>query len=237
MLLMTLIPLVLASQSLTYQGVLDRYVGAGTVDYAGIAAAGALDGVIMGLETATAPAEKSAKMAFWINAYNALTVDLIADNLPLTSIRDLDGGNPWDARHFTVAGQDVTLNHIEHKILRPLGDPRIHAAVNCASRGCPPLSKTAFTAAGLDAELDAASLAWVSGNGLSIAADGSVQLNQIFDWYGDDFKADRDIPGVDGKAEAAICFAIGYLPAHAETLAAGNYAVSHSTYDWSLNSR
>ena len=220
------------------QAVLSAHVdSSGNVDYAAVKSSGALEAYLEGLQGAAEPAGQAEKMAFWINAYNALTIDLIADNYPINSIRDLDGGDPWNARRFSVAGRQVTLNDIEHNIIRPMGDARIHAAVNCASRGCPPLSRTAFTGAGLDGQLDAVSRAWISGNGISIQ-DGAVSLNQIFDWYGDDFipDSDVDIPGVDGKAEAALSFAARYLPAEqAAFIKAGGYTVGYGRYDWALN--
>ena len=224
-----------------YQAVLDQHLRQGRVDYAAIQRTGALDGTLDGLAKATEPTAPAEKMAFWINAYNALTIDLIADEWPVSSIRDLDGGKVWDSRSFTVAGRAVTLNDIEHRILRPMGDPRIHAAVNCASVGCPPLPAGAFTAANLDAELTAASRRWVASNGASIdQAGGVVRLSRIFDWYGDDFvpRADRAIPGLDPKQAAAIDFLADHAePAVATWLAGGGYRVEWQPYDWAVNAR
>ena len=226
--LLLLIPAALAFDHAPLQQTLTAYVdGSGRVNYAAVHETGALDGYLTALASAAEPAAGPARMAFWINAYNALTIDMMADNWPIASIRDLDNGNPWDARTFTVAGRQVTLNDIEHKILRPMGDPRIHAAVNCASRGCPPLPASAFTAAALDAQLTAASRRWITTNGVRIDANANtVKLNQIFDWYGDDFVpgANGDIPGVDGKQEAALLFAAGLLAEdQAAWLRAGGY--------------
>ncbi len=224
-----------------YQETLTAHVDArGNVDYAAIKAGGTLDAYLIALQTAVEPPGGAEKMAFWISAYNALTIDLIADNYPLGSIRELDGGDPWESRRFTVAGQLVTLNHIEHMILRPMGDPRIHAAVNCASRGCPPLSRVAFTGARLDEQLNAVSAAWVSSNGASIdPAAGMVSLSKIFEWYGEDFlpQSNLDIPGIDGPQEAAINFVIRYAPQHAAYLRTGSYMVGYSSYDWGVNAR
>jgi len=211
----------------------------GSVDYAGLKASGALDGYLEQLATAPEPAGRDEKMAFWINAYNALTLDLIADNYPLSSIRDLDGGDPWGTRRFPVAGREVTLNDIEHSILRPMGDARIHAAVNCASRGCPPLASTAFTGSGLDRQLDDVARRWIRTNGVTIdSSAGTVGLSKIFEWYGDDFLGaygGTDIPGVDGKQEAALNFAARYLPDQATWIQQGGYTVTFSDYSWALN--
>ena len=155
-----------------YQGVLSAHVNAqGNVDYAAVRSSGALDAYLSALQTAAEPADRSARMAFWLNAYNALTIDLIADNFPLSSIRELDGGDPWESRRFTVAGQLVTLNHIEHQILRPMGDPRVHATINCASMSCPPMPPEPLSGRTLDAQLEAASERWLRSNGITIDAD------------------------------------------------------------------
>ena len=230
-----------ALDTAAYQSVLSQHTGAGLVDYAAIKASGALDGYVEGLATATEPAGRSDRMAFWINAYNALTIDLIADNYPLSSIMDLDGGKVWDTRKFTVAGRQVSLNDIEHEIIRPMGDARIHAAVNCASQGCPPLQSTVFTGAALDSQLAAATTSWMKGNGLTIdRSANTVAFNQIFDWYGEDFTGavTVDIPGVDGKLEAAASFAAGYVSEDdAAWLRAGGYQASFGSYSWKLNAR
>ncbi len=236
----------LALDNTPYAGVLSAYVSPAGVDYpALLAGRGPLDDYIAALERASldgmSPADQE---ALWINAYNALTLRLIIDSWPLDSIRDLDGGKPWDARTYTVAGQQVTLNDIEHRRLRPLGDPRIHAAVNCASRGCPPLAPTPFTGEALSRQLDEASAAWIRGGGLVVDRGASaVGLSAIFDWYGEDFlarygAASRDIPGLEGKPEAAINFASRYVDEDlAAWLGAGEYAVSFTDYDWSINAR
>ena len=223
------------------QEVLRARVARGRVDYAGLKAAPqALDAYLAqvagaSLDAMTAPE----KMAFLINAYNALTLDLIADEWPLTSIRDLNFGQVWSFRRFRVAGADRSLDDLEHKLLRPMGDPRIHAAVNCASIGCPPLSDTVFTAAGLDGQLDAASRRWAA---TSTLAGGTLTVSKIFDWYGDDFVvrygASRwDIPGLSGKEEAAANFVAAHVPALADAIKRGGYTVAYAPYDWGVNAR
>ena len=223
------------------QRVLDARLAGGRVDYAGLKAAPAdLDAYLKDVATAD-PAALSGddRKAFWINAYNALTLDLIADSYPLKSITDLDGGKVWDTRKFPVAGKSMTLNDIEQRTLRPLGDPRVHAALNCASIGCPALAAKVYTGAGLSGQLDAASKRWVASARLEGAA---LSVSQIFDWYGDDFVARYgssrfDIPGLDGKAEAAANFVAAYATDKAAALQAGGYTVSYAPYDWGLNKR
>ncbi len=225
-----------------YAEALAAYVGEdGRVDYAGLARSGALDPVVAALAEAAEPADPLAREAFWIDAYNALTLSLVAANWPLGSIRDLDGGDPWSVRRFRVAGRALTLNDIEHGILRPMGDPRVHAAVNCASRGCPPLARTPYAAdpAGVDAALDAAARRWVAAGALELGED-TVAFNRIFEWYAEDFRRadDRPVPGLDPAMAAAARFCARYLPAdRAAALLAGGRAGSWIDYDWSVNAR
>ena len=226
----------------SWQAVLDAHVDtASDVDYAGVKADPRLETYVAGLATASEPEGKEAQLAFWMNAYNALTVDLVTDEWPLASIRDLDGGNPWRKRTFTVAGRSVTLDDIEHRILRPLGDPRIHAGVNCASRGCPPLHRTAFTASNVEKELDAAVGRWARTTGIDVdAGSGSVRVNKIFDWYGEDFmKAPvEDLPGVAGKREAALAFLLPHLPPDEQALVrSGELTVAWLPYSWEVNAQ
>ncbi len=242
--LFAMLPAVFAfdHQHAALDGLLTSQVSGAGVDYVGLRAqATTLDAYLAELEQADlSGATKAQQEAFWINAYNALTLDLVVDEWPVASIRDLDGGKVWDRRTWIVAGRTVTLNDIEHEILRPLGDPRIHAAINCASKGCPPLRAGAFTATGLDGQLDQAASAWARGNAVVIGAD-RVGLNRIFDWFGEDFVAGygaghHDIPGVDGKQEAALNFVAAHLPEDTRTrLQAGGYTVYYTTYDWTVN--
>lgn len=228
-----------AADGASYAAVLQSHAQGGKVDYAALQASRALDAHLTALAGATEPEEPSAKMAFWINAYNALTIDMMADEWPVESIRSLDGGKVWDTRRFTVAGREVTLNDVEHKILRPMGDARVHAAINCASQGCPPLAATPFTAAQLDAELDQASRAWMAANGMR--RNGSqLTFNKIFDWYGEDFvKADDcSIPIDSPKLAAAACFASKHVDADtAAWLRAGGYTAAFHAYSWRPNAR
>ena len=225
---------------LALQQALDTYTAGGKVDYAAIHAAHAFDPIVQAFADAKVPPEPKAAMAFWINAYNALTIDLVADEWPLASIQGLDGGKVWDTRKFVVAGKSVTLNEIENGVLRPLGDPRVHAALNCASRGCPPLAAKVFSGSTLDAQLDVQSSAWMHTTGIAIDRErGTVALSRVFDWFGEDFASvpGPDVPGVDGEAEAAIRFAILHDPGDAPYLREGRYAVTWAPYDWGVNSK
>jgi hypothetical protein len=209
--------------------------GSAGVDYGAVAAQGrSLDAYLASLaEAPVATFDADQQLAFWIDAYNAVTLDLIVDNQPLASIRDLDGGQPWTTRRYRVGGQTLTLDDIEHRRVRPLGDARIHAALNCASRGCPPLSSDAFTAVGLDAQLDRAARAWVATNAYAVEG-GVVRPSAVFGWYEADFRAwNVARGGADDPSAATLAF----LRAFGATLPAGATVGPPLPYDWRLNAR
>lgn len=135
--------------------------------------------------------------AYWINIYNALTVQLIINDYPVVTIRQLGKGffsfGPWDDNVVTVAGQVLTLNDIEHGILRPIwADDRIHFAVNCASISCPNLQPQAFTANNLDDLLDSAARQYLQHpRGVRFDKNRLV-LSSLFKWYRDDFGINQD---------------------------------------------
>ena len=215
----------------------------GQVDYGVIAARRAeLDGFLVDVAAApVATLSRAEKTALWLNAYNAITLRVILDGGVPRSIQDLDGGKVWTTRRFTVGGETLTLDAIENQRLRPLGDPRFHAALVCAAKGCPPLSPRPFAASDLDAALDAAARRWVATTAYSAdRAAGTVALSMIFDWYGEDFVAGRkgDLTKVDGDAEAALWFLSRYAPVEdAAWLVSGRVATTWKVYDWSLNRR
>jgi hypothetical protein len=179
--------------------------------------------------SALAPAEQ---YAYWINLYNAGTVRLILDRYPVKSIRDIKLGGlfssgPWDAKLFNVEGEALSLNDIEHRILRPIWqDPRIHYAVNCASFSCPNLQPTAYTAENLEALLDQAARSYVnSSRGVALVGN-RLTLSSIYTWYATDF----------GRNEAEVLAHLrSYArPELASQLAAFKGRINYS-YDWSLN--
>ncbi len=139
---------------------------------------------------------RAVQMAYWINLYNALTVQVVLAHPGKNSILRMGGGwlprGPWDNTVITVAAQPLTLNDIEHRILRPIWrDHRIHFAVNCASVGCPNLSTEAYDPDRLEAQLNAAEASFLGHpRGLRLENDRLI-LSSIFDWYMSDFAADR----------------------------------------------
>ncbi|MDP4491297.1 DUF547 domain-containing protein [Vibrio sp. AH4] len=135
--------------------------------------------------------------AYWVNLYNALTVKLILDNYPVASITKLGGlfsFGPWDEKVFTVAGQTLTLNDIEHRILRPIWkEPRTHYAVNCASLGCPNLQSQAFTAQNTEQLLSNAAHTFINSSKGATLNNDTLILSSIYDWFAVDFGNKEDL--------------------------------------------
>ncbi len=210
----------------------------GMVDYNSLKADTAREEWLKELAGATEPSSRDGKIAFWINAYNALTLDLIADSYPLDSIMKLDDGSVWKTRKFTVAGKQVTLDEIENSIIRPMGEPRIHAAVNCASIGCPLLLPNAYEEATLDAQLDEAMKQWVSTNAYRFEGN-KLLLNNILIWYKVDFQKDilgGRLPKKHAEYAGIISFLYPHLsPEEKKRLLKGKYQIKIDEYDWSLN--
>lgn len=135
---------------------------------------------------------KQEQKAYWINLYNALTVQLILDNYPVKSITKLGGSifsfGPWGDDAAQVNGITLSLNDIEHLILRPIyKDPLIHYAVNCASYSCPNLSNKAFTSGNINEELVKGAWAYVNHPRGVKFNDGDLMVSSIYHWYKDDF--------------------------------------------------
>ena len=176
---------------------------------------------------------RNEQKAYWINLYNALTVDVILDHYPIKTIRDIDispgffSNGPWDAKLLTIEGQKVCLNDIELRILRPAWpDNRVHYAVNCASLGCPNLQPQPFTSHNLDMLLEKAARDYINHpRGLSFPS-GKLRISSIYVWFKEDF---------GGSEEGIILHLEKYLtPEKLEELAAAQKKLSHH-YDWDLN--
>lgn len=228
----------------TWDGLLKSHLGpaeAGLsrVAYAAFKAAdhGKLKGYIRMLEaTDVATLDRPEQFAFWANLYNARTVDIVLDAHPVKSIKDINlggglvglvKGGPWKANVVRVAGRDLSLDDIEHGILRPVfKDPRVHYAVNCASVGCPNLGPEAFTGARLEAQLDAAARAFVnSPRGFRVTGK-KVWASNIYSWFQADF---------GGNAAGVLDHARRYAEPALKQQLNGITAIAEFGYDWALN--
>ena len=202
----------------------------------------ALKAYVKSLEaTQVSKLSRNEQFAFWANLYNAKTIDVVLDHYPVTSIRKITikssllgflkksvgAGGPWKAKIMTVGGEKLSLDDVEHGIMRPIfRDPRVHYAVNCASVGCPNLRTKAFTGANLEAELDAGAREYInSPRGVAISG-GDVTASSIYKWFQSDF----------GGSEAGV---LKHVAQYAEPklkakLKRAN-SVSSYEYDWALN--
>ncbi|OQY48596.1 MAG: Ser/Thr protein kinase [Candidatus Parabeggiatoa sp. nov. 2] len=176
---------------------------------------------------------KAEQKAYWINFYNALTIQVVLSAYPVSSITKIYDGwfgfGPWDDVHAKVAGQRLTLNDIEHGILRPIwkNDNRIHYAVNCASYGCPNLASEAYTAANMDRLLEQGARDYVNHpRGVQFKSDGTLLVSSIYRWYKRDF---------GGTNASVIRHWRQYAkPRLAKRLWRYNGPIDHD-YNWSLN--
>jgi len=171
--------------------------------------------------------------ALLINAYNALTVRAILDHPGVSSIREIKG--VWSEAGNRVGGFDVSLDTIEHNLLRPFfKDPRIHFAVNCASKSCAPLPPWAYDGDRIDAQLDERARAFLSDPLNVFVRDGTLHLSRYFDWYGEDFTKAGWAP----RADSIPLFVAAYASAEvADAIRSrdGKIPVAFLEYDWSLN--
>ncbi|MEO0635595.1 MAG: DUF547 domain-containing protein [Pseudomonadota bacterium] len=241
----------------TYARLLDTYVsvsatGITAFDYAAVSGGDrqALDGYIASLE-AINPTDltRNQQIAYWSNLYNAVTLDVVIDAGETRSIKDISisvpenrkpklglfggiksaaSGGPWDVPLVDVNGIALTLNNIEHEILRQMNEPRIHYSINCASFSCPNLKAEPWVAANLNAELDAAARSFVNHpRGVRVTGNGGVVVSKIYDWFAKDF----------GKTDAAV---LAHIAPHAEGELASAVrsasSIADHQYDWTLNS-
>jgi hypothetical protein len=212
-----------------FDTVLKANVSAGQVDYRALKAApAALNGY---LDTLAAVRESEFKawseprqLAFYFNLYNAATLKLIVDHYPVDSIKDIGNifSGPWDQKVVRLFGETITLNNLEHDILRKdFNEPRLHMALVCAAKGCPPLRNEAYVGKRLDAQLDDQSRVYLTGSfGLQIdRPKGEARISSIFKWYGKDFPSVR-----------------AFVEKHSDQSLMG-LKIRYLDYDWSLNGK
>ncbi|MDN3700331.1 DUF547 domain-containing protein [Vibrio artabrorum] len=167
---------------------------------------------------------KAEQYAYWVNLYNAVTVDLILDAYPIKSITKLGGlfsFGPWGDDVVVVNEKSLTLNDIEHRILRPIWqDPRTHYAVNCASLGCPNLQPDAFTSDNTEPLLEQAAREFVNSNKGVLVTNNKLQLSSIYQWFAVDFGTEQQL--------------LQHLDLYRTQPVTNTHKISYD-YDWSLN--
>lgn len=172
---------------------------------------------------------KNDQMAFWINAYNAFTIELILDNYPITSIKDIGAklqipfvNTPWDIKFIEIGGEAYDLNNIEHNILRKnFDEPRIHFAIVCASVSCPSLRAEAYVGNKLEEQLTHQAKIFLADTTKNRISQNNIEISKIFSWFKGDFT----------KNETLISFLNQYTPVAISTDA----DISYMKYDWRLN--
>ncbi|WP_179004701.1 DUF547 domain-containing protein [Winogradskyella forsetii] len=162
---------------------------------------------------------KEDKLAYWINAYNALTIDLILRNYPTKSIKDIK--NPWDQRLWQFGDKWLNLNAIEHDILRNMDEPRIHFAIVCASVSCPTLQNDAFIASNLEAQLTNATKEFLADSSKNEISQNNLRLSKIFKWFKKDFEQNGSL--------------IDFLNQYTTVAISESAEKSYKDYNWDLN--
>ncbi|MGA9639450.1 DUF547 domain-containing protein [Flavobacterium sp.] len=162
---------------------------------------------------------RNATLAYWINTYNAFTVKLIIDNYPVKSIKEIS--NPWGKKFFALGGQKYSLEQVEHEILRKMGEPRIHFAINCASFSCPNLLNEAYTEADLSKQLTQVAKSFINDTTKNTITKSKIEVSEIFNWFAGDFKTKGSL----------IDFLNQYSTVKIDTKA----KTSYKDYNWSLN--
>ena len=162
------------------------------------------------------------QLAYWINVYNANTIKLVLQHYPVQSIKDIHQGNPWDMAWINLGGKTYSLKQIETEYIRQrFRDPRIHFALNCAARTCPPLMNEAYDPARLDAQLTSRTKSFITDQHHNQTTTVPVRLSQLFVWYKDDFKPD----------------VISFLNTYLTTPISADAKIEFIEYDWSLNEK
>jgi hypothetical protein len=216
-----------------YARLLAQYVINGRVDYSGLKKEESLlDDYLKVLETTdTQQLDRSEQFAFYINAYNAWTLKLILSRYPdVHSIWDMGGrifNKPFQKKIARIDGDTVTLDHIENDILRPrFKDPRVHFAINCAAKSCPPLRSEPYTGAMLDRQLNEMAASFINSPTANRLEGETFYVSKIFKWFSDDFRPD--------VLTFFFRFATADLKARLISLK-DRMEIRYLDYDWSLN--
>lgn len=206
----------------------------GFVDYAGFKKDAAELKKYLDLVSENAPTDswsKDDQLAYWINAYNAFTVQLILDNYGVASIKDIGSkikipfvNTPWDVKFIKIEGKKMDLNNIEHGIIRKdFKEPRIHFALVCAAKSCPPLRNEAYIASKLDKQLDDQGNDFLNDAYKNKVSEKEAKISNLFKWYGGDFK---------GKTTV-----LDWVNKYSKVKADKDAEISYLTYSWDLNGK
>lgn len=205
----------------------------GNVDYKGFIKDSSALNKYLGLLSSNAPNERNwsrdEQKAYWINAYNAFTIRLVLDHYPLQSIKDIGSkiqvpfvNTPWDIKFIKIGNETITLNAIEHDILRKkYEDPRIHFAIVCASFSCPRLRNEAYVAGRLDKQLDEQATGFINDDQKNSIATGKAEISSIFNWFKKDFTKHASL--------------ISFLNTYSRVKLSDNAEITYKKYDWKLN--
>lgn len=184
----------------------------------------------------TAKLDRPEQFAYWANVYNAVTIDVVLDKFPVKSIRDISlggglktlvTGGPWQAKTFPIGADKLSLDDIEHEVMRKIfKDPRVHYSVNCASIGCPNLGTTAFTGANLEATLEKHARDFINSPHGFLLKDGKLKASSIYDWFRADF---------GGTVESVLAHAKKYAGPELMKTLEGRKTIDSYDYDWALN--
>jgi len=225
-----------------YNNILKKYVKDGLVDYKNLVDDKHLDKYLQQLsETNPDNFSRNEKLAFWINVYNAFTIQIVRDNYPIESMNELSTGGKiighllgktvWDKEFITINNHNYSLNGIEHKILRKMDEPRIHFAIVCASISCPELLNEAYEADKIDAQLESQAIIFLNDESRNQFAieNRKASISEIFNWFGEDFGKDD---------EEILIYASKFLPVSIQTdinQSVQQWEVSFKDYNWNLN--
>jgi hypothetical protein len=206
-----------------FDTLLKKYVSSsGKVNYKGLKnVESKLDSYLQKLESTIIQKSwsRNKELAFWINAYNAYTIKLILKNYPVKSIMDLNNGKPWDVKWIKIDQKTLSLNNIENDIIRPkFNEPRIHFAVNCAAKSCPPLLNKAWTSNNLNTYFDRQTKSFINNSNYNSITSSNIEISKIFDWYGKDFGDLRT-----------------YLNKYSNTQISSGTSINFKSYNWDLN--
>lgn len=211
---------------------LSKYVIGDQVDYNGLQSDSVSLNSYLSILSNNGPSDswtKNARLAYWINAYNAFTLKLIIDHYPVSSITDLHPAiyipmmnTVWHQKFFKIGGIEMSLDEIEHSILRKeFNEPRIHFAINCASVSCPPLRNEAYTPDDLEEQLNEQAKQFINDSKRNRITIDEIEISKIFSWFAKDFKKEGSL--------------INYLNKYSNTPISESADINYMYYDWSLN--